>query len=147
MADFKVGDIVRGKEGVDYLITDDRMHKAKVTAINPNNNVMELTILEHADPAYIGQKYNVVNTSANFELIKFPQPISWEDLPKYLGKPVWIKGVTVRHNRWAVLESLGMKHSFGETYRFVSFSGEEGIRRYINDNIYPQELDESESEE
>ena len=69
---FEVGDIIAGKENpsVPYGITNREMTRARVT--NVYFDRMNVEILEHADPRYIGCKFDVVNDPATFQLAGIP---------------------------------------------------------------------------
>ena len=63
---FKIGDIIKGIEGNDYSITDEKMTKGIVTRLIPEDNVMEIEILEHEYKNRIGDKLEVDNSSNEF---------------------------------------------------------------------------------
>lgn len=66
--DFKVGDIIKGKENKRYAVTDENMKKAKVLEVNGSD--MKIKVIEHSDFFVKGITYTVKNSTEYFELVK-----------------------------------------------------------------------------
>ena len=64
---FKIGDIVKGIVGNDYLISDAKMTKGEVIKLIPENNEMEIKVLEHKSKSFIGNTYIVKNSREQFD--------------------------------------------------------------------------------
>lgn len=65
--DFKVGNIVKGKKGNGYGITNDEMYKGEV--IWANNSEMKVRILDHKHSYRVGESYPVDNDNKQFSLV------------------------------------------------------------------------------
>lgn len=68
MADFKVGDIVRGLPNNGYGITNGEMTKAVVVCVTGGDIGIE--VLEHFEEDYIGRVFDVFATTEDFEVIE-----------------------------------------------------------------------------
>ena len=65
---FKIGDIIKGKAGNGYCITNSNMYKAEVTKILADGD-MEIKVLSHKKSSEEGQEHVVTNSDEEFELI------------------------------------------------------------------------------
>lgn len=65
---FKIGDIIKGLKGNQYLFTSGNMTKGIVTRLIPEDDEMEVEILEHTfRDDLIGEKYVVNNSTDEFD--------------------------------------------------------------------------------
>lgn len=67
---FKVGDVIKGKEGNGYGVTNGEMTKAKVIEVfnHYSINKMRIEILDHREIDRIGGRWTVKNNCEQFEL-------------------------------------------------------------------------------
>lgn len=82
---FKVGDIVRGKEGNRYGITNSDMERAEV--IRATSRTMRVKVLKHRDNNWERHEFDVDNSNKEFELVEAVVSPSTADSFEMVFKP------------------------------------------------------------
>lgn len=114
---FKVGDIVRGKAGSSdyYVITNEDMTKANVTAVSSDGKHITVKIKDHKCGPYIGYKFYNLD-SKWFELVEEAKP-QVKEVKRYAKPGEYIKIVNPHG-------SSSEEYKKGDILKVVKYGGE-----------------------
>lgn len=79
---FKVGDKIKGLKNNGYGVTNERMYLGEVKEVSRGyNDYMEIVVLEHQNPMFIGSTYDVLNSKDKFKIVKSKNGKFFKKLP------------------------------------------------------------------
>lgn len=96
---FKKGDLIKGKKGNSYTITNEDMTKARVLEIIDENQ-MKIEIIEHKNKRHIGDQWVIDNSDRKFSLLYSRKPTKQELLDMPIGTKIYTDTKIEKNQVW-----------------------------------------------